>query len=121
MTPLANLPIGAAARQAVTRRGVYVAPVPEPGQRTSDYDFELPPQLIAKHPAEQRDASRLMVVHRDTGSIEHRRFGDLLELIPAGDLLVVNRSRVIRARLLGHRESGAPAEIMILQSRGEKV
>src|SRR4051812_43698139 len=121
MSPLANLPTGDGARQAVTPWRVYVAPVPEPGQRTSDYDFELPPRLIAQPPAEPRDASRLMVVHRDTRTIEHRQFGDLADLIPSGDLLVVNRSRVIRARLLGHRDSGAPAEIMILQPRGDRV
>jgi S-adenosylmethionine:tRNA ribosyltransferase-isomerase len=91
------------------------------GLRTSDYDFELPPDRIAQHPAERRDASRLMVIRRDRGTIDHCRFADLLDLIPTGDLLVVNRSRVIRARLLGHRESGAPAEILILQPRGDGV
>ena len=91
------------------------------GLRTSDYDFELPPDRIAQHPAERRDASRLMVIRRDRGTIDHCRFADLLDLIPTGDLLVVNRSRVIRARLLGHRESGAPAEILILQPRGGGV
>jgi S-adenosylmethionine:tRNA ribosyltransferase-isomerase len=95
--------------------------VHEPGSRTADYDFDLPPALIAQHPADRRDASRLLVLDRQTGSIEHRRFSDLADLIPAGDLLVVNRSRVVRARLLGHRDSGAPAEIMILQPRGSDV
>jgi S-adenosylmethionine:tRNA ribosyltransferase-isomerase len=95
--------------------------VPEPGSRTADYDFDLPSDLIAQHPADRRDASRLLVLDRETASIEHRRFSDLADLIPAGDLLVVNRSRVVRARLLGHRDSGAPAEIMILQPRGDDV
>ena len=103
------------------QRLFYVAAVPEPGTRTADYDFELPPALIAQHPAARRDESRLMVVNRNTKAIEHRRFSDLVDLIPSGDLLVVNRSRVIRARLLGHRDSGAPAEIMILQPRGDNV
>ena len=87
------------------------------GQRTSDYDFELPPAQIAQEPLPDRSASRLMVVHRDGGRIEHRRFRDLVELIPAGDLLVVNTSRVIKARLLGRRTSGAPAEILLLRRR----
>ena len=90
-----------------------------PGTRTSDYDFELPPDRIAQAPAPRRDESRLMVVHRDTGTLEHRRFGDVATLIPPGDLLVVNRTRVFRARLLGTRQSGAPAEILLLRRTGD--
>lgn len=86
-----------------------------PGSRTSDYDFHLPPERIAQSPAPRRDESRLMVVHRNSGAIEHRRFSDLATLIPTGDLLVVNRTRVFRARLLGHRPSGAPAEVLLLR------
>jgi S-adenosylmethionine:tRNA ribosyltransferase-isomerase len=90
------------------------------GTRTADYDFELPLELIAQTPLARRDASRLMVVHRDSGSIEHRQFSDLPELMRAGDLLVVNRSRVLRARLLGTRVgSGAPAEILLLIPLGD--
>lgn len=85
------------------------------GDRTSDYDFHLPEERIAQTPAERRDASRLMVVHRDSGEIEHRHFADLAELVPAGDVLVVNTTRVFRARLLGRRDSGAPAEILLLR------
>ena len=85
------------------------------GARTSDYDFDLPPHLIAQHPVTPRDASRLMVVDRATGTIEHRVFRDLGTMIPPGDVLVVNRSRVVRARLLGHRDSGAPAEVFLLR------
>jgi S-adenosylmethionine:tRNA ribosyltransferase-isomerase len=91
-----------------------------PGLLTADYDFDLPPDLIAQSPLAQRDASRLMVVHRATGTIEHRRFTDLPELVSPGDLLVVNRSRVVKARLLGTRVgSGAPAEIFLLQPLGD--
>ncbi|HEY0996005.1 MAG TPA: S-adenosylmethionine:tRNA ribosyltransferase-isomerase, partial [Gemmatimonadaceae bacterium] len=78
------------------------------GTRASDYDFHLPPDLIAQAPAARRDESRLLVVHREAGTLEHRRFRDLAAYIPAGDLLAVNTTRVFRARLLGHRDSGAP-------------
>lgn len=86
-----------------------------PGSRTSDYDFHLPPGQIAQVPAARRDESRLLVVRRATGTLEHACFGDLASLIPPGDVLVVNRTRVFRARLLGHRPSGAPAEILLLK------
>lgn len=86
--------------------------------RTSDFDFNLPPELIAQRPLTRRDESRLMVVDRERGSIAHHHFRDVAELIPAGDVLVVNRTRVVRARLLGIRASGAPAEIMLLRPVG---
>ncbi len=90
-----------------------------PGDRTADYDFELPPSLVAQQPLERRDASRLMVVDRATGEIAHRTFADLPELIDPRDVLVVNRTRVLRARLLGTRDSGAPAEILLLKPLGD--
>ena len=68
---------------------------------------------------ERRDESRLMVVERATGTITHRRFRDLVGLIPADDLLVLNTTRVFRARLLGSRDSGAPAEILLLKPLGD--
>ena len=85
------------------------------GLLTSDYDFELPRELIAAAPVEPRDAARLMVVDRATGTIAHRTFADLETLIPPGDVFVLNRSRVLRARLLGHRDSGARAEVLLLK------
>ena len=89
------------------------------GLRTSDYHFELPSELIAQTPLERRDASRLMVVDRTAGTIEHGRFTDLAQLLEPSDLLVVNRSRVVRARLLGRRfGSGARAEIFLLSPLG---
>ena len=93
-------------------------PMPDrvPGTRTADYDFDLPPELIAQRPAERRDASRLMVVDRAAGTVAHRTFADLAELIPAGDALAVNTTRVFRARLLGRRDSGAPAEVFLLRA-----
>jgi S-adenosylmethionine:tRNA ribosyltransferase-isomerase len=88
------------------------------GGRTADYDFELPAERIAQRPADRRDHSRLMVVHRDSGAIEHRTFADLAGLIPPGDALVLNTTRVVRARLLGVRDSGAPAEVFLLKPLG---
>ena len=91
------------------------------GSRTSHYDFDLPVDLIAQFPTEVRGESRLMVVNRSTGTIEHRQFGDLEQLIPSGDALVLNTTRVFRARLLGIRDNGAPAEILLLRSLGEEM
>ncbi|MFN9089732.1 MAG: tRNA preQ1(34) S-adenosylmethionine ribosyltransferase-isomerase QueA [Gemmatimonas sp.] len=85
------------------------------GSRTSHYDYELPEERIAQHAIEPRDASRMLVVDRATGALTHRTFRDVLDLIPAGDAIVVNTTRVFRARLLGHRESGGPAEILLLR------
>ncbi len=91
-------------------------PALPPGSRTSDYDYALPEERIAQRPVEPRDASRLLVVDRATGALSHRVFRDLAELIPAGDAIVVNTTRVFRARLLGQRESGSPAEILLLRA-----
>lgn len=93
--------------------------MPPRGDRTSDYDFELPESQIAQQPLERRDASRLMVVDRAAGTIAHRTFADIAELIDPRDVLVVNRTRVLRARLLGKRASGAPAEILLLKPLGD--
>jgi S-adenosylmethionine:tRNA ribosyltransferase-isomerase len=90
-----------------------------PGSRTADYDFSLPADRIAQRPLAQRDASRLMVVHRATGAIEHGTFADVATLIDPRDVLVVNRTRVLKARLLGTRASGAPAEILLLKPLGD--
>jgi S-adenosylmethionine:tRNA ribosyltransferase-isomerase len=89
-----------------------------PGSRTADYDYELPPDRIAQAPLQRRDDSRLMVIRRDTGWIEHARFGDLPELFESGDALVLNTTKVLRARLLGRRTSGAPAEVLLLHPVG---
>jgi len=90
------------------------------GLLTADYDFDLPPELIAQAPLARRDASRLMVLDRAAGTIEHRTFSDLPTLLTPGDLLIVNRSRVVKARLLGIRVgSGAPAEVFLLQPLGD--
>jgi S-adenosylmethionine:tRNA ribosyltransferase-isomerase len=91
--------------------------MPERGSRTADYDFDLPADRIAQFPLDRRDASKLLIVDRATEKLGHGVFSDLANMIPAGDVLVVNRSRVLRARLLGKRDSGAPAEIMLLRPR----
>lgn len=87
------------------------------GARTADYDYQLDPALIAQHPNERRDTSRLLIVDRASGSLQHAQFADLVDLIPAGDVLALNTTRVIRARLLGTRESpaGAGAEVLLLK------
>src|SRR3712207_938152 len=89
------------------------------GSRTSDYEFDLAAERIAQSPAERRDQSRLMVVDRATGAIEHRRFADIVDLLEPGDVLAVNITRVLRARLLGTRDSGAPAEVFLLKPLGD--
>ena len=84
------------------------------GGRTSDYDFPLPPEQIAQHPAARRDASRLLVLDRKTGALSHRHFSDIVDYFARGDVLVLNETRVFPARLLGRRESGAPGEVFLL-------
>ena len=93
--------------------------LPPKGSRTSDYDYELPEERIAQRAVEPRDASRLLVVDRRDGSMAHRTFRDIAELMPAGDVMVVNTTKVFRARLLGRRESGGPAEILLLRPLNE--
>jgi S-adenosylmethionine:tRNA ribosyltransferase-isomerase len=85
------------------------------GLLTSDYDFALPLDRIAQSPAARRDESRLMVVDRPRGTIAHHRFNELPAFLNAGDALTVNTTRVFRARLLGTRETGAPAEVLLLR------
>lgn len=94
--------------------------LPRPrGSRTSDYDYDLPADRIAQWPAEPRDASRLLVVDRARGLVSHRTFADLAELMAPGDAFVVNATRVFRARLLGTRESGGAAEVLLLRALGD--
>ena len=87
----------------------------------SDYFFELPERLIAQTPVEPRDASRLMCLNRETGEISHRHFRDLTALLKPGDLLVVNDSRVLPARLYGDKEdTGANMEFLLLEQKAPK-
>lgn len=84
--------------------------------KTSDFDYELPQELIAQTPVEPRDSSRLLVYHRDTAQIEHLHFYDITRFLKAGDVLVINETKVIPARLLGEKEgTHVPVEILLLK------
>ncbi len=89
------------------------------GLRTADYDFALPSERIAQVPAQRRDESRLMVVDRRAGTLAHHRFSDLPQFLRAGDAIVLNTTRVFRARLLGTRDSGAGAEVLLLREASD--
>ena len=90
--------------------------------KTSDFYYDLPEELIAQTPLERRDGSRLMVLDRETGALEHRHFFDLPDYLRPGDCLVLNDSRVLPARLLGHRvPSGGAVEVLLLKDKGDGV
>jgi len=90
--------------------------------KTHDFYFDLPQELIAQTPLERRDGSRLLVLDKSTGAVEHRHFYDLPEYLHPGDCLILNNSRVLPARLLGHRLPGGGAcEILLLIDRGDNV
>lgn len=87
-----------------------------PGMRTADFQFDLPPELIAQHPAPERGLSRLLVLHRNDNNLEHKRFPDLLDFLQSGDVLVLNNSRVIPARLRGaNARTGGKFEILLTE------
>ena len=88
--------------------------------KTSDFWYDLPEELIAQTPLEQRDTSRLMVLDKTSGKVDHRHFYDILEYLRPGDCLVMNDSRVLPARLLGHRPTGGAAELLLLRDLGDK-
>ncbi|MGC8834231.1 MAG: S-adenosylmethionine:tRNA ribosyltransferase-isomerase, partial [Armatimonadota bacterium] len=83
--------------------------------RLADFQYHLPSELIAQEPIYPRDASRLLVLHRNTSKLEHRIFSDLPEYLTAGDVLVLNDSKVIPARLEGKKPTGADIEILLLK------
>ena len=87
--------------------------------KTSEFFYELPPELIAQTPLAQRDSSRLLVLDRDTGAVEHRHFHDILDYLRPGDCLVLNNSRVLPARLLGKRATGGAVEVLLLKDKGD--
>ena len=90
--------------------------------KTHDFYYDLPEELIAQTPLERRDASRLMTLDRKTGEVTHRHFYDLLELLQPGDCLVMNNSRVLPARLLGHRvPTGGAVEVLLLKDQGNGI
>ena len=88
--------------------------------KTHDFYYDLPEELIAQTPLEKRDTSRLMVLDRISGKVSHRHFYDILEYLQPGDCLVMNDSRVLPARLLGHRPTGGAVEVLLLRNLGDK-
>lgn len=84
--------------------------------RVSDYDYELPPERIARYPAQRRDRSRLLVLDRETGELEHGTFHDIVDLLRAGDFLALNDTRVIPARLVGSAPTGGRVELLLLEA-----
>ena len=90
--------------------------------KTHDFYYDLPEELIAQTPLERRDASRLMTLDRTTGEVGHRHFYELVDLLNPGDCLVLNNSRVLPARLLGHRVPTMGAvEVLLLKDEGSGV
>ena len=88
--------------------------------KTHDFYYDLPEELIAQTPLEKRDHSRLMVLDRETGKVSHRQFFNVLDYLRPGDCLVMNDSRVLPARLLGHRPTGGAVEVLLLRDLGNK-
>ena len=87
--------------------------------KKSDFYFDLPEELIAQTPLEKRDESRLLCLDKNTGSMEHRHFYDLPDLLQEGDCLVLNNSRVLPARLIGARPTGGAIELVLLRDLGD--
>jgi len=89
--------------------------------KTFDFDYRLPESSIAQTPAEPRDSSRLLVLHRDSGELEHRIFRDVTDYLRAGDLLVLNQTRVIPARIFARKQTGGRVELLLLRRRDELI
>jgi S-adenosylmethionine:tRNA ribosyltransferase-isomerase len=83
--------------------------------KVADFDYDLPPRLIAQRPLDRRDRSRMLVLGRERGALDHRRFADLPRLLDPGDLLVLNDTRVLPARLVGRKSSGGRVELLLLE------
>jgi len=93
-----------------------------PRWKLTQFDFDLPDNLLAEYPVESRDESRLMVVHRDTGKIEHRMFKDIVEYFDEGDCFIMNNTKVFPARLFGHKEkTGAKIEVFLLRELNKEM
>ena len=88
--------------------------------KTHDFWYDLPEELIAQTPLQQRDSSRLLVLNRQSGAVQHQHFYNILEHLQPGDCLVMNDSRVLPARLLGHRPTGGAVEVLLLRDLGNK-
>ena len=88
--------------------------------KTHDFWYDLPEELIAQTPLTKRDSSRLCVLDKETGKVSHKHFYDILDYLRPGDCLVMNDSRVLPARLLGHRPTGGAVEVLLLRDLGDK-
>ena len=88
--------------------------------KTHDFYYDLPEELIAQTPLEKRDTSRLLCLNRETGEWEHKHFYDIIDYLNPGDCLVMNDSRVLPARLLGHRPTGGAVEVLLLRDLGDR-
>lgn len=90
--------------------------------KLSQFDFNLPKELLAEYPSEDRDESRLMVVHKDTGKVEHKKFIDVLDYFDEGDTFIMNNTKVFPARLYGHKEkTGADIEVFLLRELNKEM
>lgn len=89
--------------------------------KTSDFNYDLPPEYIAQTPIEPRDASRLLVLHRDTGALEHRIFREIGEYLRPHDLLILNQTRVIPARIYARKKTGGRVELLLLRRHDERT
>lgn len=98
--------------QIIGYRGYYV--------KTHDFWYDLPEELIAQTPLQKRDTSRLLVMDRKTGEVQHQHFYNIIDHLQPGDCLVMNDSRVLPARLLGHRPTGGAVELLLLRDIGDK-
>ena len=87
--------------------------------KLSDFDYNLPKELIAQYPAEKRDESRLLVLHKDTGEIEHRVFKEIGEYFNPGDLVILNNTKVLPAQIIGKKETGGKVEVLVLNAGEE--
>jgi S-adenosylmethionine:tRNA ribosyltransferase-isomerase len=88
--------------------------------RTADFDFELPRQLIALQPSEKRDCSRLLILHRD-GSVEHKRFFDIIDYLREGDMVLMNNTKVFPARLTGEKAGGKKVDILLVRKTDDET
>ena len=89
--------------------------------KVSDFNYELPEELIAQHPYDKRDEARLMVLDKDTQTIEHKVFKDIIDYLEPGDCLVINNTKVIPARLIGKKDTGAKVEFLLLKRMEEDI
>ncbi len=93
----------------------------EDNYKTCQYDYDIPKHLIAQHPTKKRDESRLLVLHRDSAKIEHRKFPEIIEYLKPGDVLVLNDTKVSPARIIGSRITGGRVEGLIIKETGKNT